>query len=168
MRQCNAAMSQNKNLLNDPHENQKMLMRLPDWLVLRYDRIVSTYRLQGQFPKFQEFVNFIEVEAEIACNPVSSLQFSKKTLKMEAVLSRSDVKRISFSTKVSKCIQCEQDYHISICAKFLKKTLGDRKASIKKSELCYGCRIKGTGLSSANRGLNVKIVVKGTLPIFMG
>lgn len=62
-------------ILNDERENRKLLVKLPDWLVSRWGRIVLHHReTHGRFPPFSDFKNFLEREANIACDPITSLQ----------------------------------------------------------------------------------------------
>lgn len=55
-------------ILNDCEENQKLILKIPDWLVSRWNRQVTVALMEGK-----EFSNFVSLEAEIACNPVNSL-----------------------------------------------------------------------------------------------
>ena len=59
---CQAAMTQITGLeiLNDCGENQKMLTKLPDWLVARWNRkVIDVEEGTGKFPCFSQFVKFI-------------------------------------------------------------------------------------------------------------
>ncbi|KAM3872149.1 dynein regulatory complex subunit 4-like [Diretmus argenteus] len=61
-------------ILNDCEENQKMLVKLPEWITSRWNRHVTEKLDQAKdYPSFKEFASFISKEARIACNPVSSL-----------------------------------------------------------------------------------------------
>lgn len=65
-------------VLNDSRENQKMLSRLPHWLVVRWGRIVVQKKEESyQYPPFKDFMEFISKEAKIACDPVISIQAVK-------------------------------------------------------------------------------------------
>ena len=77
MQQCSTAMLSFSTLsiLNDVQENQKLLRKLPDWVVNRWARQTREWVDQGQgFPPFHVFANFVSKEASIACDPVTSLQ----------------------------------------------------------------------------------------------
>lgn len=73
---CSNAMPHIKGLqvLNDCEENQRMLQKLPDWVTSRWNRRV-TKQLQEthEYPSFKEFAKFLAHEADVACNPVTSL-----------------------------------------------------------------------------------------------
>lgn len=61
-------------VLDDCEENQKLLMKLPDWTTTRWNRYVTKALDEGKvYPGFKEFTDFVADEARIACNPVSSL-----------------------------------------------------------------------------------------------
>lgn len=65
LRQCYTAMRSigNLDVLNDSRENQKMLSRLPDWLVVRWGRIVVQKKeVSYQYPPFKDFMEFISKE----------------------------------------------------------------------------------------------------------
>ncbi|KAL0154219.1 hypothetical protein M9458_050473 [Cirrhinus mrigala] len=76
LQSCSDAMPHIKGLqvLNDCEENQKILVKLPNWVTSRWNRYVTEQLDQDKdYPSFSEFVSFISKEARIACNPVSSL-----------------------------------------------------------------------------------------------
>ena len=96
LQHCNTAMHSIKYLgvLNDPEENQKMLKKLPSYLVSRWSRIVDKcigeeqtdklnleevpcHAREATYPPFAEFCQFLATEARIACNPVTSLRAIK-------------------------------------------------------------------------------------------
>jgi len=61
-------------ILNDWKENQKLAKKLPDWAVTRWSRQVSeALDSMAEYPSFDTFVEFVEKEARIMCNPVISL-----------------------------------------------------------------------------------------------
>ncbi|XP_064647084.1 uncharacterized protein LOC135499944 [Lineus longissimus] len=77
LQQCNTAMSSigYLSILDDCRENRKILAKLPDWLVSRWGRKVSDYKLvTEQFPPFRVFADFMSREADISCDPITSLQ----------------------------------------------------------------------------------------------
>lgn len=82
-------------VLNDCEENQKMLLKLPEWVTSRWNRYVTDQLDQAKdYPNFKEFVSFIAKEACIACNPVSSLYALRPT---EEKLTR-EIKRTKANT----------------------------------------------------------------------
>ena len=77
---CSKAMPHVKGLqvLNDCEANQKMLQKLPDWITSRWNRHVTKQLQQREeYPTFKEFAEFMVQEAEIACNPMTSLNALK-------------------------------------------------------------------------------------------
>ena len=77
LRQCVQAMvsTQCLGVLNDERDNHKMLKKLPGWLITRWGRIAANWREQHHtYPPVYEFTKFVEKEATIACDPITSLQ----------------------------------------------------------------------------------------------
>lgn len=61
-------------ILNDCEQNQKLTQKLPDWAAARWNRQVTKAQLDGKdFPSFSDFAEFLLLEAEVACNPVTSI-----------------------------------------------------------------------------------------------
>lgn len=64
--------------LNDCIENQRISAKLPDWLSSRWNRVATKFQDEyNTFPDFKYFVEFLNKEASIACNPITSLQAIK-------------------------------------------------------------------------------------------
>lgn len=60
-------------ILSDCEENQRLLQKIPEWLATRWNRKVTVTLMEGNdFPSFKDFAEFVALEAEIACNPVTS------------------------------------------------------------------------------------------------
>ena len=77
LRQCLMAMTtvQNLDILNDMQENQKILKKLPDWIITRWARHAQDSKDKyHRYPPFEEFVLFMKREADLACDPVTSIQ----------------------------------------------------------------------------------------------
>ena len=79
---------------HDPEENQKMIRKLPSYLVKRWSRIVDEWVIADEleddevplskegvmktgYPSFAELCKFVKRKARISCNPVTSLQALK-------------------------------------------------------------------------------------------
>ncbi|XP_063448067.1 uncharacterized protein LOC134727615 [Mytilus trossulus] len=167
LKQCLSAMKTmgTLNALNDNRENRKLLSKLPDWVVTRWSRIVAKHKDdKREFPSFQMFVNFIEKEAIIANDPVTSIQ----SVRSETTNSTSDKfktnrfqhgkydnqRRNVLATETSRvpdknnnsynkdltCTFCKKTGHfIDSCYQFLKKSVNERKNFAKENGLCFGC-----------------------------
>ena len=62
-------------ILNDSHAKGKMLSKLPEWLINRWNLIVVQRKeQQSEFLPFEDFVELVGKEANIACDPITSLQ----------------------------------------------------------------------------------------------
>ena len=84
LRQCLATMKsiEDLNVLNDPRQNRDMCSKLPDWLRRQWARKVNDHRKKkGGFPPFSEFVEFINQESDIVCDPVTAVDSSSKDAK---------------------------------------------------------------------------------------
>ena len=70
---------QGLNILNDYTENQKLLAKLPDWLISRWNREVNAHLKETKVhPDFQTFVSFVSEEANLSCNSISSCSAVKE------------------------------------------------------------------------------------------
>ena len=82
--QCHAAMDTISYLgpLDSADENQKMAKKLPQYVADRWNRMVDrslyvggqnpyqyNYQLEGRYPSFTDFCQFVSGEARIACGP---------------------------------------------------------------------------------------------------
>ena len=170
LQQCQAAMKVNSYLwvLNDCHENQNILKKLPDWMITRWSRAVSDWTDScGSFPPFSEFCTFMSKEAKIASNPVAiqnvkperkidkrqddiktrrhvgAIEASVQEYQQPVIFSRNRENR-SLQVSVSRgrkrpCHLCSGNHHLDTCPNFLKKKLSDRTKYVKESKLCFGC-----------------------------
>ncbi|KAL7841403.1 hypothetical protein SRHO_G00250940 [Serrasalmus rhombeus] len=158
---CRQAMPYVKGLdiLNDCEENQKLMQKLPEWLASRWNRQVTISLTEGKdFPCFEEFTKFMSIEAEIACNPVTSLfalhaseSFNDK--RGTTILKRSKASvfntqavldngiQITTKGKIKfSCRLCQDNSHqLCKCPDFLKGSLDYRRSYVKDNKLCYGC-----------------------------
>ncbi|XP_037113011.1 uncharacterized protein LOC119126082 isoform X2 [Syngnathus acus] len=151
---CQAAMSQIKSLevLNDCGENQRMLSKLPDWLTARWNRRVTRMEKENEtFPSFDQFVEFVTEEADIACNPITSLHALKsgdggkeKPQKTRSVGAKVLASSSEEKTDAKGCVFCEKSNHgLQTCRKFLKETTAERVKFVKTNKLCFGCLKSG-------------------------
>ena len=80
LEQCQMAMTtvDGLRILDDEREMRKVLVKLPDWLIARWGRRARDYREEyGRHPPFGTLTSFLQREADIACDPVTSLQALK-------------------------------------------------------------------------------------------
>ena len=145
LKQCSTAMGYMRclDVLNDDRENRKLLGKLPDWLVNGWARYVYKWKTgNGCFPPFAEFASFLSREADIACDPITSLQSLRGSA--DASKRREDRTKShassSFSTDAkiktldndtrSKCTLCQGNHTLDNCKTFLAKT------STRKEDIC--------------------------------
>lgn len=151
LRSCKAAMSEIKGLevLNDCNENQRMLSKLPDWIISSWNRRVTEIQEQSQtFPSFSEFVDFLTIEAKIACNPITSLHALKPSEgegpKMFKGRSHGTKVLKTNTSEVTSCNFCEKTGHdLQKCWEFMNTPIEERLAFVQEKKLCFGCLKSG-------------------------
>ena len=154
-------------VLNDCYENKKLLLKLPDWAVMRWNRIVAdSSDPVRHYPNFSQFVDFVCKEARIASHPISSpfaLHAEKRSESRDHVKENHKVNVLataaSSSPPVSKdehvskpenvqagrvCECCNVDSHyLHKCETFLKLTCDQKQSFVREKNLCFGCLVKG-------------------------
>nr|XP_021322660.1 uncharacterized protein LOC108179640 [Danio rerio] len=149
LKSCEAAMPHLKTLevLNDCNENQRILLKLPDWLVSRWNRKVMEFRqVYGDYPKFKEFVDFLSNESDLACDPISSVQALRSVEATKPKYSRNQPSQAkTFYTNTTQstfpaCVFCKRTGHgLAKCRRFIEKDVQDRVKFVRTEKLCFGC-----------------------------
>lgn len=146
-------------ILNDCEENQRLLKKLPDWIVRKWSRIIVEELDKSEtYPDLACFTQFLNKEARIICNPITTSFFmatkdsderpSRKaralnTSSQEQDHSEKTQEASSYRVKPS-CISCDDETHsIGRCPTFALKTMEEKKAFIHENRLCFGCLRKG-------------------------
>lgn len=147
-------------ILSDCEENQKLLQKVPDWLAARWNRQVTVALMDGKdFPLFKDFAQFVAVEAEIACNPVTSSyalhscssSYEKRTTKdfkltrstqvftTQTLVQNNKGRTTNAKLKVP-CTFCKDENHqLFKCPNFSERPLEEKRTYVKDNKLCYGC-----------------------------
>ena len=159
LQQCELAQETITGLqcLNDCRENRRMLAKLPDYLITKWNRVISDYN--GYFPSFGVFAAFIRKEADIACNPITSLNAvrsfgtSRRIERNQCAYpeqSYGDNVSSSCSTTAQShlnsamCRYCLSSNHkLHKCANFIALTPDERRQFIYDKKLCFGCLQSG-------------------------
>ena len=149
LKSCEAAMPQIKTLdvFNDCNESQRILLKLPDWLVSSWNRkAMEARRATSEYPPFKVFVDFLSKEADLACDPISSIQALKSIESEKPKQLRSQTiqaKTLSTNTtqsNISSCVFCKGTGHVlAKCRKFIERTIQDRVKFVQAERLCFGC-----------------------------
>ena len=156
---------ENLNVLNDYMENQKLLTKLPEWLVSRWNREATRkMKEEKKYPDFKTFTTFISAEADLLCNPISSCHVVKELERAtdstrqepnpnyEAKRFVNDTKTTEESSKepnrTSKpqlqCPFCKMtDHLLNACVTFRAETRENKLNFVKERGLCFGCLRKG-------------------------
>ncbi|XP_043217561.1 uncharacterized protein LOC122379413 [Amphibalanus amphitrite] len=139
--------------VNHPKNLQKIVGKLPAALQEGWRRLAFSLTRQDAKPSFQDVVEFVEKEVEVAADPVFG------TAEMAAISSgtkSSPVNRREQAVKVKKskihvtkttedaangelCPCCKEGHDLEACQKMLHKTTSERLELVKKSGLCFGC-----------------------------
>ncbi len=171
---CMLAMPHVKGLqiLNDSEENQKLLHKLPDWISARWNRQVTKTLMEGgEFPSFSAFASFLSLEAEVACNPVTSIHAlrctetnsdkgntkeikrNKASVFNTNTTEQSDKRTITKTPNGSPCTMCQGTHQLHKCPDLLKMSLENRRKHVKDNRLCYGCLKQGHSAKDCKRHL---------------
>ncbi|XP_065109942.1 uncharacterized protein [Paramisgurnus dabryanus] len=140
--------------LNDCVEIQRIVAKLPDWLSSRWNRTATVFQDEhNAFPDFKSFVQFLNKEARIVCNPITSLQALKSIEQENSRQSDLDHKlqrnrnstAKTFTTNSSEktnpvCVFCKRHGHfLHKCRKFMEKPVEERVKFVYSEKLCFGC-----------------------------
>lgn len=138
--------------LDDEFENQKILKKLPTWLVKRWIENVVT---EPDFPCFDKFCRFLSDRAKVENHSLwdgSNIQSAKVVGKKppgypshaldsgpaESGGAEGGASSIA-SSGVGLCPSCGGTHGIVHCSTFADMSLAERKAFILKKGLCFGC-----------------------------
>ena len=162
MEQAKCAMKgmPHMNDLNTAHVLRQLWEKLPRYLRSKWtERNNKTKVLKGRMAHFEEFVDFVREQADLATDPVFSDESvsklpteSKDKVFVQPRFARrmptrskgtSFVTDISNPAKVKKdvitCVMCNGSHNLNDCEQFLKKPLSDRREFVKDKKLCFSC-----------------------------
>ena len=128
--------------LDDCRENRMMLTKLPDYVIVKWNRIISEF--DGYFPPFSTFAVFMAKEAEVACNPITSLN-AVRALSSDNRTVRVDKDNTLAShqnntTKTINCRYCQKTNHkLHTCNEFMLLNPEERSEFLHRRRLCFGC-----------------------------
>ena len=163
------------NVLNDYKENQKLLTKLPDWLVSRWNREATRkMKEEKKYPDFKTFRTFINAEADLLCNPISSCYAVKeeeraadntrqvpkpkdvtnRTVHTSNTTEESSKEPNRTPKEQPQCVFCKKTNHqLNDCLRFKTETLENRMNLVKENRLCFGCLRKGHMSSDCKKRL---------------
>ena len=143
-------------ILNDYMENQKLFAKLPHWLISRWNREATReMKEHKRYPDFKTFTAFINAEADLASNPISSCNAVKEvgtaSVKTHQAPKSKDVgdmtvhsiQKIEENSKEPKetpkpkpqCTFCRKtDHQLDACPKFKTETLEKRLRFVKENK----------------------------------
>ena len=155
LRHCLNAMEDISALteVNHPKNLQRIVAKLPYALQEGWRRTAFTITRKDAKPSFENVVEFVEKEVEVATDPVfgaaemaASQSGSKQPYlnKTEEVMKRKKpkiyvTKTSSEAAKKEHCPSCKTNHDPEACQDMLKRGIKERLELIKKSGLCFGC-----------------------------
>ncbi|XP_067945018.1 uncharacterized protein [Watersipora subatra] len=144
--QCQTAMQQIDELavLNDSQQNIMLMSKLPDWLANRWKRqVVKHKKVNGKFPKFEEFVKLLGDESDIVNDPtlMSCLASADDFKQAKSPEKPKSMARLSSSNNDGqRCTFCNIPNHrVTECKRFANKTQDERKSFVQENKLCWAC-----------------------------
>ena len=155
LRQCQAAISSTNlhtlEVLNDEAENIEIIKRLPQWLSRAWARRVTAHRAAtGSFPPFNDFVNFLIDEDDVANDPVSrAIQSSNSSSESRKVGNRAFATEMRENTPPA-CTYCRRAHSLHDCEAFRRQPYEERRRIVQENGLCYGCLLRGHLSRSCN------------------
>ena len=107
-------------ILNDCRENRKMLLKLPEYLILRWSRKITGLT---DYPEFKIYVQFITEDADIMCNPITNFTYLDADSRKKGMQSRESFATYTEEEQRNKCSYCNTNNHsIHACYSFMEKT----------------------------------------------
>ena len=154
MNKCLSSMIALKDLsvLNSPTSLQMIVAKLPPFLRAQWRNQVSKF---GPGAKFNDLVKFLEHASSAANDPIygNEALFGKK---------EKPSREICLTTSTSmKCAFCSEEHYLDQCQGFKKEPLKERRAFVKKKELCFKCLHGGHVARKCSKKISCKICNKG-------
>ena len=177
LRQCKTAKRRMQTLrcLDDESENIELMKKLPSWLCRQWRRKVSAHReATGEFPSFEEFVDFIAQEDKIAHDPLSrsweKMEKAKAKRKTTSFLAESNVHKPFPGTGVGRsfgiCAFCKGKHSLHGCEAFKDMPYEARERFVINNRLCFSC-LNGGHISRNCRNKRTCEVCRGGHPTNM-
>lgn len=158
-----SAMKTQKELgiLDNCIENERMAAKLPDWLRLRWPRVVAMkHRTEKRYPTFSEFSDFVKDEAFIMNLEISqTMQQDRRQGNRGFTDEKPSNRRVEMPRNIGtlrtaidddhystnrNCLYCELDNHNTAeCFKLQKVDKEERDRIIRDSGWCFRCLGQG-------------------------
>ena len=137
LKQCSVMKNQVKGLglLDDPFMIQMLIEKVPEELYKRWRGIVNnTKKQKNDYPNFDEFVEFIEDEA----NKIDDAYFGIKK-RTSSFCHVSSTEQQNPDRVRKSCLYCKEDHSTSVCMKLQSLTIENRKEWLTNRKLCFAC-----------------------------
>ena len=126
---------------------KRVLQRLPRWTENRWRRQVQEQKKKtSRYPSFQDFVHFLEEEADFASDPVygdssvSTTSNKPAAQRGTAYADRKQSQNFNVGVKrVHSCVACERDHPLYLCPTFKNLQVSERLDMVNNKKLCEIC-----------------------------
>ena len=139
--------------LDSIEENRKLLDKLPNYIVNRWNCLVDTrmYKENGSFSLFVEFVDCLIPEIRqrntILTTKLDFCTSQRTYVDKHKYANKRTTGVRSFSSGIneipkqihSKCVLCKELHNLQNCPNFKRMTLKDRQSTVMSHALCFGC-----------------------------
>ena len=149
MQRCQITLSQMGyvNDLNSTSNLLKVQELLPIYFQTGWARLAQTI-LSEREPTFSDFLNYLESQAEIACNMFGrNIGVSKPNDKPKA---RSNY----MASKSLKCFACDGEHRLFDCEIFKNMSYAERLNVVKTKRLCFRCLLPGHAIHNCRRDIS--------------
>ena len=151
-------------ILDDTSYNQQILTLLPAHIITRWNEKVQKYKaVNGKFPPFDFFADFLREQADNALDPVTSLGAIQRLSrpseqKVYKTFSHSVVENPPFfHVEQSACPVCTGGHWIHQCAQFKELSVADRRVKARLLKLCYLCLKPGHRSDTCSTSLKCNV-----------
>ncbi|XP_067945374.1 uncharacterized protein [Watersipora subatra] len=157
-------------VLNDCIENERMVEKLPEWLQLKWIRVVAKADSANKtYPDFKELAEFINEGAHILTLPISqtmiSLSHKPSKHNQSDKLSTKNRAIKSFAASIEQkkeCICCKSTNHNTAdCYRLQKRSKPEKEELIRKNGLCFKCLEHGHLPKDCDKKINCMKCKKG-------
>ncbi|XP_067933307.1 uncharacterized protein [Watersipora subatra] len=131
------------NILDDSEENEKLVAKLPDFMIRSWVKTVKERRqARKPYPDFKEFTSFVIDHAEIMEEPLMQLTSMnlKDKPKQQRIYPSARVSALATSTGyANSCICCKKPHATAECYTLRDMKAAQQEAFVKQHRLCFGC-----------------------------
>ena len=126
------------NVLNDPDENQKIIQKLPNHLVIRWSRVVDEWIAVDELEEDSHTPRTDGKQTKAKFSSQDKGDFRVRTFATKSE-ERSGNGVADSSSKKIICAFCKNNHELDLCEEFSQIALSERKKFVQANALCWGC-----------------------------